>query len=334
VLGAFKLRAGGASWKEVAQHLTDAGVPTSRANTRWSSIGAAQMIRNRAYMGEIRNGGVRKTDEDGDSYVTHEHVNKNAHDPLPGLTLSVFEAAQARQMRSIREAEEREDALLRGIVRCGTCRRAMVRDWLGGGARKKLEFYRCKNAGACEQRVVISRGKLDPYVTRLALAYLGSVEFEAWDADAKGRDVAALEAEVREAEAELADLTERLAAGTVSAATAVSLSTALEARVAKAREALRETPGHSLVEESAYAYRYKTEDEVRETFDKMTAKDKRRFIGLLVESVTVVPGKGAVDERAVVTLKEIDRARQGLVVPVREDSGSEPFPAYIEEDES
>ncbi len=207
-----------------------------------------------------------------------------------------------------------------------------VRDWLGGGARKKLELYRCKNAGACEQRVVISRGKLDPYVTGLALAHLGEVEFEAWDVDGLGRDVAALEAEVREAEAELTDLTERLQAGTVSAATAVSLSTALEARGATAREALRETPGYSLLEESAYAYRYKTEDEVREMFNKMTAKDKRRFIGLLVESVTVVPGKGTVEERAVATLKEIDRARQGLVVPVRDDGGSEPFPAHIEEE--
>jgi DNA invertase Pin-like site-specific DNA recombinase len=332
VLGAFKLRAGGASWKEVAQHLTDSGVPTSRGNTRWSSIGAAQMIRNRAYLGEIRNGGVRKHDEDGDEYVTDEHVNGAAHDPLPGLTLSIFEAAQVRQTRSVVETEEREDALLRGVVRCGTCGRAMVRDWLGGGDRKRMEFYRCKNAGACEQHVVISRGKLDPYVTGLALAHLGEVEFEAWDVDARGRDVAALETEVREAEVELVDLTERLVAGTVTAATAVSLSTALEARVAKAREALREIPVYSILDDSAYAYRYKTEDEVRETFDRMTAKDKRRFIGLLVENVAVKPGKGTVEERATVKLRDLDRARQGLVVPVRDDGGSEPFPAYVEDE--
>jgi DNA invertase Pin-like site-specific DNA recombinase len=51
VKAAFALRARRGSWKETADLLTEAGVPTSKGSTRWSRQATRNLIENRAYRG-------------------------------------------------------------------------------------------------------------------------------------------------------------------------------------------------------------------------------------------------------------------------------------------
>lgn len=308
---AFKLRANGGSWKEISQHLTAAGVPTSRGNTVWSYNAARLLLHNKAYIGEIGNGGVRKVDDDGNEYITAEHVNKGAHKPLVDLLL--FESVQAKRERA-RPKGDVEDALLRGLLRCGTCGNRLHRDHMNrkpdgkrGGTDEKVEFYRCRNDGACNRKVMITRKLLDPYVTNAALKHLG--DFEYTRVRGEEVDISALENEVRRADVELADLTARLKTGTVSAEMAVALTQALETRRDEAKAALRESPAEEILRTVIYW----TPEELIETFEtKMTMPERRKLLGALIEKVTVQAGRGNLDERIEIEFTSLDLARLGV----------------------
>lgn len=172
VVAAFEARADGKPWSEVAKVL---GVGLSTAG---------KIIRNRAYVGEIRIG---------------EIVNpKGIEQPL--VSPDLFEAAQRRHPRPPRGVHPR--ALLAGVARCAGCGGALT----ASSSPKKgytERIYRCVNNkanGRCSAPAIIAQRKLEAYVEELTLEEIGRLAATARErTDALERAQEAL----RAAEAEL-----------------------------------------------------------------------------------------------------------------------------------
>src|SRR5439155_15531514 len=127
----FRLRAAGATVKEVREHLRRAGVERSYH-------GVQAMLSSRIYLGELRFG---------------EYVRD---DPRVALVESaVWQAVQ--RMRSPRGRRAKSERLLArlGVLRCGTCGARMV---IGSTDQKGTRhyFYRCPPVGDCPRRVTVS----------------------------------------------------------------------------------------------------------------------------------------------------------------------------------
>lgn len=123
VRAAFRARAQGKAWREVAEIL---GVGLS---------GARKLVRNRVYLGEINVG---------------EWNNPAAHKPL--VDRALWEAAQTEHPAPIRRGDG--EWLLKGLVRCAGCQRIMT---ASEGA------YRCLGRAGCSARARIPYRELDAY---------------------------------------------------------------------------------------------------------------------------------------------------------------------------
>lgn len=178
VRSVFLSRAAGTSWSSICERL-DAELPQAGA---WTPQRLQWIIRNRAYLGESRQGAV---------------VNPDAHEPL--VSRVEFEAAQSNRKRREWRGEPR---LLSGLVRCATCGYSLRRDY----ARRDFARYSCgarKARGVCSHPVTIGADRLDAYVSEAFLARLADepVVLEGTPIeDSLAEAVAALE----QAEAELA----------------------------------------------------------------------------------------------------------------------------------
>src|SRR6266571_632907 len=64
---AFRKRATGASWRDLAAFLEENGVFPSTGNKHWSTVGVSSLLKNPAYLGEARQGRI---------------VNPHAHEPI------------------------------------------------------------------------------------------------------------------------------------------------------------------------------------------------------------------------------------------------------------
>jgi DNA invertase Pin-like site-specific DNA recombinase len=142
VVQAFEARATGASWNQVALIL-------ARGYT-----GAAKIVRNRVYLGEIHLGDL---------------ANVSAHPPL--VDRALWEAAQLDHPRPARGVHPA--ALLTGIVKCANCGGAM-----GPNMARNHRNYRCigtnRTAGGkrCDRQAIIGQAKIDPYIEAAVLAVL------------------------------------------------------------------------------------------------------------------------------------------------------------------
>jgi DNA invertase Pin-like site-specific DNA recombinase len=156
-------------------------VVTIAARLGLTPSGARQLLRNRIYLGELRDG---------------PNVNVAAHEPL--VTVDEFDAAQRDVPRPSRRVDA-APALLAGVVRCAACGHVMTR------RNTRALVYGCPahHSGArCPQPAAITCASLDAYVERIALAELERLSVSAGE----GRGVEQAEAAVVAAEAEVAAL--------------------------------------------------------------------------------------------------------------------------------
>ena len=116
---AFEARASGASWSETAKCLE--GVPTSRGSTVWSLKATSKLIASPTYLGVARSGEFR---------------NEKAHEAIVGRGLWEKANAQGREGHPPPHPGTGAPAALAGVVRCGTCRHAMTRNWSERNGRK------------------------------------------------------------------------------------------------------------------------------------------------------------------------------------------------------
>lgn len=133
---AFERRADGAPWSEIVKILGS------------NSLGAAtQLLANRAYLGEARSG---------------DFVREGAHPAI--VDAETFQRANRKKTpRSVSYVGREGAPLGGGILRCGSCSRALTRDT---NPRGDL-VYRCKNA-ACTHKVTVQAHRIEPLVVEYA----------------------------------------------------------------------------------------------------------------------------------------------------------------------
>jgi DNA invertase Pin-like site-specific DNA recombinase len=276
-----------------------AGVPLRTIGARLGMTGSGirAMLRNRLYLGELRDG---------------PNVNPTAHEPiLDPVTFDAVGHALSSNPRPARS--EHAPALLAGLVRCSACGHVMSR------GRTKRAVYRCPehHSGArCPAPGAITLELLDAYVERIALAELARLSVTASEGDALAR----AEDAVAAAERELKALVK-----TVTAAGLEELDFAEELRdrkraVEDAREALRVERARLPVIPA-----FSTGAEVWKTLDEA---ERNTLLRALLEAVIVerAGGRGSrrsLDERVRVIahgtglrVAEGGNGKAGGIVPV------------------
>jgi Resolvase, N terminal domain/Recombinase zinc beta ribbon domain/Recombinase len=167
---AFKRRARGESWREVADFMA------RRLGRGMLPASVRAMIQNPAYLGIARQG---------------KHVNPKAHKPL--VDRALWEAAQLDHPRPPRG--KHGTGLLIGLLRCAGCSKRMT-----SSVRPSGRVYRCRRhhaGGECPEPASIGE-HIEPYVTAAVFAELaeGRVSY-AQRTDALAQAEAALDAAER-----------------------------------------------------------------------------------------------------------------------------------------
>ena len=166
VAEAFRLRARGATIREVQAHLAAAGIERT-----WYST--TTLLKSRIPAGEIHFGGL---------------VNPEAHEPI--VDAATWRAAQSTELRGTRPPSQRLLAR-QSILHCGSCGARMVIGCQRQGPQPYY-FYRCPSNSECTKRMVIGADIAE----RAVVEYVRSAV-----ADSEGR--ASAEANVRDAQRDL-----------------------------------------------------------------------------------------------------------------------------------
>jgi len=184
VVAAFESRAAGTPWTAIGRELEAAGVMPSRGASSWTASTITYMIRNRVYLGEARNG---------------ELVNATAHPPL--VSRALWESANGR--RSLPNPRTTADgSLLSGLIRCAGCRYSMTYSTRRAASGNRVGRYMCKRVhagGRCQACATITVA-VDALVSDAFLEHHATLVLVP---AINGSDIAALELEVAEAEAEV-----------------------------------------------------------------------------------------------------------------------------------
>jgi hypothetical protein len=160
VAEAFRRRARGDSYDTIARVLEQAGVVTSRGNSRWTDKTVFRMISNPAYTGEARYGQYR---------------NPTAHEPLVSrrLWISVQPGMPGRPPRP------NAKSLLAGLIRCASCLHAMAKAQtrVARGRKKGMlrTAYCCRalhGRGRCPAPAYVSMDAIDAFITEKFFGFL------------------------------------------------------------------------------------------------------------------------------------------------------------------
>jgi site-specific DNA recombinase len=159
----FRRRAHGRSWRELGDYLEAEGVRTAWDNPTWTASSLRNLVINRAYLGEARQGAI---------------VNPKAHEPL--VTEKEWQAVQPGERIILRKEESRSSlCVLRGILVCGGCgKRMVVATSSDHKGRPSPPHYYCKGvsaSGRCPARASARHTVVDPFVEeQLIEAFAGS----------------------------------------------------------------------------------------------------------------------------------------------------------------
>lgn len=149
VTQAFQMRAAGDSWKQIADWLTEEGIPTAHGAPNWTIATVRTLVRNRVYLGEARSGDLVKT---------------GAHKAL----VDEETWQQANRPRGLRMASTGNAAgMLSGIIRCAGCSFALKPSMGKTRHGKRRREYRCrpdKAAGRCPAPASASALPLEKFV--------------------------------------------------------------------------------------------------------------------------------------------------------------------------
>ena len=155
VVELFELRAGGASFATVAEHVE------RRTGRVMAPQTIAELLSNRLYLGELRHG---------------ELLNVNGAPKV--VPVELFETVQAvNAERSVEHSwSGRRSTLLAGIARCASCGAGLTRNISNGGASVT---YRCPTSSRkCAARASIGLAELEAHVLERVLEWAGPVADE------------------------------------------------------------------------------------------------------------------------------------------------------------
>jgi site-specific DNA recombinase len=192
VAEAFRKRATGASWAELARFLEEQEVYPPTGNAHWSKAGVSTLIKNPVYLGQARSGKV---------------VKDGAHEPL--VTRAEFDAAQAvkKSLLKQRDGSLASQAMLGGLARCAGCGHTLK---ITGNTEKKsgqrYPVYYCVGryaSGPCPSRANARASLLDQYVQAQVLNALRAEDGLLAQAVAASEQIEKAARAVTEAEHEL-----------------------------------------------------------------------------------------------------------------------------------
>jgi hypothetical protein len=253
VAEAFRMRAAGATIKEVRAYLREHGIERS-------FHGVQALLGSRVMLGELRFG---------------ELVNTDSH-------LAIVDARtwqQVQRTRSSRGRRPSSDRLLArlGVLRCGTCGARMV---IGSSDQngKRYFFYRCPPIGDCPRRVTVAADLAESVVSEAVRDLLAGMRGSATVAD--GISGAERELELREQELDAA----------VRAFTGLEDVDAARERLLALREE-RDQARDRLGELQAAAAPAVTVTATGD-WDRLSVDERRALIVAVVDRATVAPGRG------------------------------------------
>lgn len=276
IRAAFKMRAEGSNWGEVARFLTAEGVPTKSGRTSWTAGGARKLLGNRAYLGEARSG---------------VHVNPKAHEAL--VTEETFRKANRSQGRGKRVERGDGPLLGGGLCRCGGCGSGLLKASTRNGT-KRYEFLRCANT-ACKGGVTISLRIIEPYLIAKAFELLPKTA-EAVKLLRAENPVADAEKALEDAEFEADEIERMHEAGELTPAAYGKALTAAQRAYEAALFQLTTASGGSL------GYLTQSPERVRAALFTDEGEPRhipkaRQFLRDVLGPVIIAPGRAPVEER-------------------------------------
>jgi DNA invertase Pin-like site-specific DNA recombinase len=170
VVRMFEWRASGMSYHAIRRRLDAEGVVPERGGS-WVHNTIAQILRNRAYLGELHSG----TDYDG-----RPISNETAHEPI--VSAALWEAAQMH--RKTPPKGDRIPFPLAGIVRCASCGGRMAGNaWADRrDPERRHRYYRCRRTfswGTCPEPARVPAQEVEALVLeRFEADYLTGWRFE------------------------------------------------------------------------------------------------------------------------------------------------------------
>jgi DNA invertase Pin-like site-specific DNA recombinase len=300
---AFRKRALGASWTELADFLTEHGVRSSKGNRSWSVNGARTLILNRVYLGEARYGSV---------------VNPQAHEPI--VTAAEFDAAQlTTTLLHGRDGSVASKALLGGLARCDGCGYTLkiTGRRIGGPSGEKEPVYYCKGRsakGRCPAQASIRAHYLDAYVEEQVLLALGDEHGLFAEAVQASNQIDDAQRELEAAEHELVLYLETDLVSTIGQSAFRQGVKARQAKIEEAREKLTALRAQSVV-----ADEHLTGD-LLEAWPELTTPEKRQLLHGMLDRVLLTRSDGRnlaaqkpIDERATIVLRGGQKIRRSSV---------------------
>ena len=149
----FRRRANGESIASLRRYLLEAEIRTAHGHEHWDTGTIRGILRRRAHVGESRYGSC---------------VNRHAHPAL--IDGALWESAQVEPNRELPPQLSREPPLLRGILRCGGCRRMMYTSIRYGDSSRETCLYLCnghRNTRSCPAPTQIDGSIAEPFVEKL-----------------------------------------------------------------------------------------------------------------------------------------------------------------------
>ena len=261
---AFRLRAEGATYGEIAQLFTDHGVFSSGGRSTWRAMTVEGVMKNRVYTGEARHG---------------PHRNPTAHPAIVPMHLWV--AAQFGA--EVRVAHPSARTLLAGLIRCAGCCHVLGASWMplsSGRPGRQLNGYRCRQhfkGGHCPEPAWVLARDIEPLVIDRFFARLKSRRRRAIDFAPLEAELAAVEADYGRLRSE-----QRL------------FSTAQKTRIAEAAEAVDAIHNRllDLVRRDAFQ-KLPLYSELRKTWPQMDIDQQRRAIGHAFDAVMIERGEAS-----------------------------------------
>jgi site-specific DNA recombinase len=192
VAEAFRKRAVGASWAELAQFLEEKEVYPPSGNKHWSKYGVSGLIKNPVYLGQARSGKV---------------VKEGAHEAL--VTRVEFDAAQSvkKSLFAQRDGSLAAQAMLGGLARCAGCGHTLkITGTTSKRTGERYPVYYCTGRyakGLCRARATVRASVLDRHVEERVLAALAQGDGLLAQAVEASEQIEAAARAVEEAEHEL-----------------------------------------------------------------------------------------------------------------------------------
>ena len=271
---AFRKRALGASWTQLADYLTENGVRSSKGNTAWSVTGARGLLLNRVYLGEARSGSV---------------TNPAGHEPV--VTQAEFDAVQSTStLYKQPDGSVASKALLGGLVRCASCGFTLK---IAGNKNPhtgvSFPSYYCRGRsakGMCPERATIRASYLDNYVEAQVLAALKDEDGLLAQAVHASQQIEEAQREVEAAEHELVLYLETDLVSAIGQAAFGQGVRARQETLDKARERLAALRAQTVVADELLS------GDLLEAWPELSIPEKRQLLHGLLAKVMLIRSDG------------------------------------------